>query len=178
MGADGYLVKIKKGGTSTSFSGEGMSVVLENKYQIDTIVKRVWDRDVEPIFYDNGEKIPSSDISVIDYLFGRVTFATSKSGTITVDGKYIPLTLIAGAKSYNLNQSRDVSLTISKYDDLTGAFMDIIRNRKAVLVEIQPGGKRDIARGWFVLDTDVEFSIEDLTFQLDASVKTSFNWGT
>lgn len=204
--ATGYLTTVRSSGTATSFTTEAMSGSGVGPYEIDDTTKEIWDRDTTLTFYEDGSPISASDVLSIDYLFGKVTFVTNKLLAITVSGKYMPMTNIAGANSYNLNLIdgvlddtefgitganqgfrtrryglKDVSISISRFDDLTHAFFDIINNRTSVVIEIQPGGQNVYTRGWFVLESiapggDVaSLESEELTFQLDGNADSNFS---
>lgn len=195
MSTAGYQAKFKKSGTSTSFTDEAMSVVTGNTYQIDTDSKQVWNRLSTFTFYEDDVAILSSDISSIDYLFGKVTFETSKTGSITVDGGYLPMADIGGAYEATLNRTnqvntctdisntgfemkktgiKDVTITVSRYDDLSSDFDTIITAGNPVVVEFTPVPTK-IYRGWFVLSgkdqsIDINSLIDgSLTFDLSGS---------
>ena len=197
-GQAGYVFSLKKSGTSTSFTDEAMSNTTGNTWQIDDTVKEVFDRDTLPTFYDNTVEIDTGDISSIDYLYGRVTFTGSKTGPITVDGNYIPMSTIAGAKDGTLNRTsaihddtdisnvgyhtkiygiHDVSLSLSRWDDLTHSFTDVINARTPIVIEIAPSSSKSY-RGWFVSESsgqnlDLNALIdESLSFQLDGDDET------
>lgn len=177
MAQAGYLTTVKRGGTSTAFTGEPASLVSGKTYQIDDATKRVWDRTVTPTVYDNASPVDSANIESIDYLFGKVTFVAgyTVTGPVTIDGSYIPMQVVAQANSYNLNQSstvldktdyetaqandgyhsrqlglHDVNVTITRFHDVTKTFADLLANRTPILIEIRPGGSGDYFRGWFV----------------------------
>lgn len=191
-GTAGYQAKFRKSGTSTSFTGESMTVVTGNTYQIDTDSKQIWNRLSTFTFYEDSVEISSSDISSIDYLFGKVTFSTSKTGSITVDGDYLPTALIAGGYEATMNRTnqlftstdqsnvgfetketgiKDVNITVSRFDDLSGDFVTILNSGNPIVVEFAPVSTK-VYRGWFILSgkdqtIDVNALIEDtLTFEL------------
>ena len=191
-GTVGYQAKFRKSGTSTSFTGETMTVVTGNTYQIDTESKQVWNRLSTFTFYEDSVEISSSDISSIDYLFGKVTFSTSKTGSITVDGDYLPTALIAGGYEATMNRTnqlftstdqsnvgfetkelgiKDVNITVSRFDDLSGDFVTILNSGTPIVVEFAPVSTK-VYRGWFILsgkdqNLDINALIEDtLTFDL------------
>lgn len=188
-----YTSSIKKSGTSTPFSGEGMSNTSGNTFRIDDVTKRIFDRDGAFTFYEDAVAILSSDIVNVDYLFGTVEFLTSKAGVITVDGSYMPVTDIAGAKEYTVNISStiiditdfstsgyrskeygilDASVSLSRFDDMSNTFSDVLNNREAVVIEINPAGSTEYIRGWFKLESDGKsgevnaVEEESLSFQL------------
>ena len=180
MGQAAYNTVIKKSGTSTSFTDEAMSNVSGNTFKINDVNKQIWDRTVVPTFEEDAVPISASDVLSIDYLFGEVTFATSKSGAITVSGNYIPTSDVIGANSYTLNCSsnlldesnfkdaqsnngfrnrcygmHDVVLSLSRFFDLTKTYVTPWLDRTIVLIEIQPGNGNEVIRGWYKIETDV-----------------------
>ncbi len=184
MSKVGYNTVIKRSGTSTSFVDESMSATENtNQYQIDDVTKRVLDMGTEPTFFEDSTSIPSSDIENINYLFGKVTFSTEKTGVITVDGSYFPTQVIGRGKEYSLEQSVnledstsfdtaqqnngyktytetlwDVNASISRFiDDMTetNSLQSIWENGETIVIEIQPGGTGNpIFRGYMVIETD------------------------
>ena len=197
-GVAGYGFSIKKSGTSTAFTSEAMSNTAGNTWQIDDATKQVFNRDTLPTFYDNAVEIVSGDISSIDYLYGKVTFTGVKTGPITVDGDYMPMAEIAAAKEGSLNRTsaiyddtdisnagyhtkvsgvHDASITMSRWDDLTYTFTDVIEARTPVVIEFAPSSAKSY-RGWFVSDSsgqtlDINALIdESLSFQLDGDDET------
>lgn len=219
MSEVGYLTCVRAPGTSTAFAEEPMTNTSGNIYQITDSLRRILDTTVTPTFEDEGESpqdIPAADILSIDYLFGIVEFATPKSGPVVVKtGNYFPMVDIAGANSYQLNQVgdvlddtsfdrtrvnggsrtrilgiRDVNISVARWDQGTQEFFDALNNRSILMIEVQPGGVGDTARGWYVTETenhtgDVSgLESADLSFQLDEVIaangtdKISFSWGT
>lgn len=197
-GVAAYGADIKKSGTSTSFTDEAMSNTTGNTWQIDDASKEVFDRDTVPTFYDNSVEIDTADISSINYLYGSVTFTGSKSGPITVDGDYMPMASIAGAKDVSLNRTaailddtdisnsgchtkeygiRDVSVTVGRWDDVAHTFTDILAARTPVVIEIAPTSSKSY-RGWFVVSgssgtLDINTLLEEsITFELDGDDET------
>jgi hypothetical protein len=191
-GTAAYPFKIKKAGTSTAFTGEAMSGSA-GLYQIDDANKQVFDRTVTPTFYDNGVSVPDYGIISIDYLYGRIKFAQPIIGPVTVDGSYLPMADIAGAKECSINRTcaiyddtdisnvgyhtkkygiQDVSITASRFDDVSHDFTTIMENRSVVVIELAPDTNKSY-RGFFVIsDSDASVDInalleESLTFELD-----------
>lgn len=179
----GYLTTVKLAGTPTALSDEAMTNTSGNEYQVTDTTRRVLDRDTVPTFEDTGvspQAIDASDITSIDYVFGKVVFATSKTGPVVVKtGNYLPLTNVAGSHSYGLNLGgdvlddtdyptananngqrsrilgiRDVSLTIARWDQGTSEFYTALQNRTPLLIEVRPGGAGDFARGWYVPESE------------------------
>lgn len=212
MALAGYLTTVKASGTSTAMADEAMTNTTGFSYQMNDLTKRVWDRDVVPTFEDLGESpqvILAADVLSIDYLFGVVTFASAKTEPVVLKtGNFMPMTTIAGAHSYNLGQGgdvlddtefglannngarqrilgiRDVSLSVSRWDQVTKTFFNALNNRTPLMIEVRPGGSGDVARGWYVPEAEdhsgdvSSLEAADLSFQLDGNVRSSFNWGT
>jgi hypothetical protein len=197
MATAGYQASIKKSGTSTSFTGESMSNVTGNIFQIDDAAKEIFNRDSTFTFYEDSVAISTSDISSIDYLYGKVTFATSKTGSITVDGDYMPIAVIAGASQATQNQTQqiidttdfsnsgyktkivglqDIVISVSRFDDVSNDFQTLLESRTPLVIEFLPTSG-DTNRGWYVLDsTSSDLSLEDaltegLNFQLTGDVE-------
>lgn len=194
----GYGASLKKSGTSTAFTTEAMTNTSGNTWRINATAKRVWNRNSTLTFFDNTVEISSSDISSIDYLYGKVTFTGSKTGPIAVTGAYMPMATVAGAKEFSLTRTsailddtdlsnngyvskvstiHDVSVNISRFDDLTHDFTDIIVARTPIVIELAPTSSKSY-RGWFVAEgsdqsLDINALIEEgLTFQLDGDDET------
>ena len=192
----GYLAKVRKSGVSTSFTGEATVNTSGNVWRITDTVKRVWDRATVPTFFDDSVAIDVADISSIDYLFGEVTFTGVKVGPITVTGSYMPMSLVAGAKSVTLDRAsvihdstdfsnagahekitgmKDASSSMSKWFDIGYVFSDILSARETVMIEITPDDTH-IYRGWFIpesvgLSLDITALLEEsVSFQLDGGI--------
>lgn len=171
----GYLTKVKKGGTPTSFTGETFTNTSGNIWKIDDATKQVFDRNGTFTFYDNSTPISASEILYIDYLFGLVEFSVAKVGPITADGGYVPLAEIIGAKDYSITMNTtildqtdfsnvgyrdktsglfDSTVAISRWDDSSKAYKDILTNKESVFIEINPGQSNTFFRGWFLLESD------------------------
>jgi len=206
MSVAGYPTVIKLGGTTTAMTDQATTNTSGNIWQITDATRRVLDRDVLPTFEDAAVPISAADILSIDYLFGIVEFTAAKTGPITfATGSFIPVTGIAGANAFTLNQSagmlddtefagdgsrskvyglRDVALSITRILAVEAVFFAAINNRTALFIEVQPGGSGDIAKGWYVTESEVgSGDIEglentELSFQLDGDPEAVFGWGT
>ncbi len=192
-GLAAYNASIKKSGTSTSFTDEAMTDLGSNIYQITDANKQVFDRVGTFTFYDNGVEIGASGIDSINYLYGKVVFSAPPVGPITVDGDYVPLSEVAGAREFSLNRTcavlddtdtsntgehtkkyglQDVSITLSRFDDLSYDFPTLIENRTPLVIEIAPDANKSY-RGWFIVPTsglnlDVNSLLdESISFELD-----------
>lgn len=192
-GVAGYGATVKKSGTSTGFTDEDMSNTAGNTFQIDNTAKQVFDRDATLTFYEDAVEIPATDIDSINYLYGKVTFNTTKTGAITVDGNYMPMSVVAGAREVTLNRTcqilddtdlsnsgfhtkqynmQDVAVTIGRFDDIQYAFTIILENRDSCVIELAPSAAKSY-RGWFVVESsgltlDINALLdESISFTLD-----------
>lgn len=89
MATAGYAAKVLvSSDTATTFTAEAMTGSGAGPYTITNTAKAIWDPAQALTFYDNGVAISSGDILSVDLLLGKVTFTSSKTGPITVSGKY------------------------------------------------------------------------------------------
>ena len=205
-GVASYRTVIKKSGTATVMTSEGASTssTVANTYQINSTAKRIWDRTASFTFRKAGSTVALSDISKVDYLFGKVTFATPSTGAVTITGTYLPVSAIAGAHAYTLNVTRellddtdftstgwrsrqsgllDAALTVTRYDAIELEFTNMINTGNPVVVEVRSGGGANLsARGFFVLEHDNRsgdvsaLETADLSFMLDGDSKAAFSF--
>lgn len=183
MGTPAYKVKLRASGTPTASTGNTFSPTsVTNQYQIGSTTRRVWDRKVTPsnLKDANSSAISSTDISSVDYLFGKITFNTTHGATVTADLTYLPMssTAVAGANSFTLTQSaellddtdfsttgfrsrvlglRDTTLSISSWTPLNFYFWDAFvetTGSTVIVVEIQTESTGPIGRGFFKLSQD------------------------
>lgn len=174
MGLAAYNTSIKKGGTPTTMTSEAMGG-SGTTFQITNTAKRVVDRNFAYTIYDNGVAVDVADIASFDMMFGKVIFTGSKTGPITITGKYIPLAEVDNAishgvditgdvlddtdfataagnggyrtKKYGLN---DVKVTMARNDDLSKDFKDLVLAGTPVVLDITPANQSEKIRGWFV----------------------------
>jgi hypothetical protein len=168
-------------GTSTSMTGEAMSVVTGKTYQISDATKRIIDWTKAVTVKDNGVTVSAPNIDNIDYLWGRVTFVSGYTviGPITITAFYLPSTEISKGSSFTLTQTvqtldktdfptaranngyrvfdpglRTVSLEIGGFYDSTSEFWTVLEGRENIVIEINPDGSGlSRARGVFKLVT-------------------------
>lgn len=178
-GFAGYVVLIKKSGTTTALTDEPMSLVSGKIYQVTDAAKHILDPDVALTFEDNAVAIPDASIESINFLTGTVTLAAAYTvtGAITIaSGSYFPMTEVAGTRSWTLgmtvaaiddtdiptaransgtrtftpNGLRSVSLELGTVFKTSNAFATALRARTPLYVDISPdGGGKSIARGVF-----------------------------
>lgn len=105
-GVAGYNAILKKGGTPTSMTAEAMSLVSGKTYQVTASTKRVLSFANAITVLDNAVD-HTANVESIDYLTGKVTFLSSYTvtGPVTITASYIPLTVIAKARSFTLTQT-------------------------------------------------------------------------
>ncbi len=207
-----YQFNIKATSASTVMSNEDLTLVVgapDFTYQMNDPTKRIFDREVTPTFKDAGTPIPASDIKSIDYLSGSVTFVTSKTEPVTLDaGSFIPVSTIpedcistatldmsveleedTNIKSASngwkkrVTKLRDVSLSLTTFNDFLKKYITDIKGDKVVLVEIVIGNTdQQTIRGWFTVESDNEtggvadLESEEISLQLDGDIKSSFTW--
>lgn len=136
-------------------------------------------------------------IASIDYFNGIVTLTEAPAEAIELDFAYVTKAAIGGSREYSyelggdvldstsfaLAQANggfrtrayglhDVSVSISRNDDLSQKFVDHKMAREMVYIEVTPGGSGATLKGWFLLETDSHtgdlgaLEGEDLTFNL------------
>jgi len=180
-GFAGYVATIKEAGTTTSMTAEAASLVSGKTYQIDDITKRVLDIDTAVVVDDSAAPVSAADIESIDYLHGRVTFASTytPSGAVTFDCNYFPMVALGTSRSFSLNMTaeaiddtdmptaqansghrtftqglRTVAFDLSGVYALSNGYRASLLARDKVLIEIVPdGNSKSIARGWFMPTT-------------------------
>lgn len=213
MGLAGYRTVIKLTGTATAMTSESMttdgSAVLR-RYKIDTSSKQIWNRSASFTFIDGGAStgstLTSTQITTIDYLFGRATLSTAPTGAVTVTGQYLPASNVAGAYSYSLTQTRemlddtdytstghrsrkpglfDTNITVSRWDSVDLTYYNDLIGASAVVVEVRPGGSTtDVGRGYFLVESENHsgdvggLESADISLQLDATSLTNFTWNS
>jgi hypothetical protein len=131
--AAGYTASVLATNDSASVTDDGMTDSGDGlTFYTTTAAHNWWDPTVTPTFKANGGAISSSDIEEINYLLGKVTFATDKTGdTITWSGDYVERHTIALCRGY------DISFVIDLLDKTV--FGDSARNRHAGLKDVQLG---------------------------------------
>ena len=174
-GYAGYVATFNKSGTSTSMTGEAMSLVSGTTYKIAAATKNVWDHTTTFTIYDGVTDITSTNVTSIDHLFGRVTLTAPPSGAVTVTGYYLPMTSVGTAREFSLTMNteavdttdfatasanggfstfiaglRTVSLDASGFFATGNLFKTLLTGRSELVVEINPdGADLSAARGFF-----------------------------
>ncbi len=177
-GFAGYVADLLKSGTSTVFTDEAMTLVSGLTYKITDNAKSIWDRTTPGnfTFADSQSGGGALTASVIDYLFGEVTFASLPSGAIPeATGDYLPTSQLGKANAFTLTQTGDtvdttdlataqanngfatfvgtlltVGLELSEFYDVTEDFHTVLTDREELIIEINPDGNvLSRARGFF-----------------------------
>jgi len=104
-----YQTAIKLGGTSTAMTGEACANVdsgLWHKYQITNAVKRAIDWN-QPITVKKNGTAQTSTLYSVDYCNGFIFFfaALINTDVVTIDGNYIPTSLVALARATTVEGS-------------------------------------------------------------------------
>lgn len=181
-GVAGYNAIIKKGGTPTAMVAEAMSLVSGQIYQVTAATKRVLSWANAITVFDNAVD-HTADVESIDYLTGKVTFASGYvvTGPVTITGSYLPMAQIAKGRSFNLRQSvtqndetgyddaqgnggfrifeeglRQVSLELGGIFNATAAWAAAAATRGVVYVEVDLDASdagKNVFRGFFKIMT-------------------------
>lgn len=177
-GFSGYVADIKKiSGTSTAMTDEACSLVSGKTYQVTSSSKRILDRNTAIVIKDNAVSVANNNIESIDYLFGRVTFASgySVTGPVTITNAYWTTAVVAKGRSFTLTQTSEavqtttfeeaqsngachtfdyglktVALEVSGVFAAANDFQELVANRTELIIEINPeGASQSVARGYF-----------------------------
>lgn len=201
-GFAGYVTKIFKSGTPTTFTASPATLVSGKTYKITDATKNVWDRLTTVVVLDNAVAVSAANILSVDYLQGQITFISSytPTGPITLTGKYVPTTQIAGAQGFTLTQNanaiddtdyaiaqanggcrtyeiglRTVKLSVKGIYKASNAFEAFLITRPELIIELDiDGGGLNVARGWFkplmVGESGNVGELEDMTLDFALSV--------
>jgi hypothetical protein len=202
MAQASYTTRVKQGGTPVVFTDEATTLIVGTTYQyrINTAARRILAPSA--VVKVNGATVTTG--FMVNRLSGVITFAAQPSHVPTVDGSYIPVSTIAGAHEYSVSiggelldstefdgdgfrtrlyGQNDVSVSLSRFDDVSNAFKDLLLARSSLLIEIQPGAGSEYLRGWFLPESTGNsggignLEVEELSFQLDGEIDAVFFWG-
>ncbi len=77
-----------------------------------------------------------------------------------------------------------MSLSVDRWDQVgSQTFFDALNDRTPLFIEVRPGDGSQVARGWFVAETENHqgdisaLEAGDLTFQLEGDPTASYDWG-
>jgi len=175
-GFGGYQAVIKKTGSAQAFTTEAMSQEAGQIYRIDDATKEIWDVTAAITVFDNAVD-QTAEVESIDYLYGRVTFKNTYTvtGPVTVTGSSLPSTQICSMNTFTLSQQaetndvtdlcvaqsnggfrqyetglRSVSLELSGFYKLSNDFLNTLKARELVIIELNPDGNdKSKGRGFF-----------------------------
>jgi hypothetical protein len=101
----GLETVIKISGAATTMTAEATTTSDNQSYQVSNAIKQVFDRDTPPTVNDDGS--PTAEAYTVNYLNGTIAFDSVDAGRgpITVDGKYLPMTVAAYAHSMSDNET-------------------------------------------------------------------------
>lgn len=172
--AAGRKIRIKTSGAGASFTDEACTNSGDNMtYQITDAAKRVWDR-AATITVKKDTVVQSATLYTLNRLSGKITFGVSQgAGVITVTGTYLPMSLVAEAKSWRLaflginadeteftddnvvrkQVRQDVSGQLGRWW-IDSYFYDAINNETIFCAEMfLDGGTTPAAKAWIILGT-------------------------
>lgn len=175
-GFAGYSATIQEQGTSTSFS----NLELEEESGSSGLIWRIKDADWDKSLWDkdatfsftkgtgSGTAFTDSEITWVDYLFGRVKFASDPASgdePIFADGKYFPLSQLGKAMTFTVTQTGDttettdfetaqgnngfrtysptlltVSIEMSQFYDSSEEFFTKLKDRDVFVIDVVPEG--------------------------------------
>lgn len=176
-GYSGYSAIIRKGGTPTAMTDEAMSLVSGKTYVVTAATKRIIDFATAVVVEDNNVD-RTTEVESIDFMFGTVTFKSTYTvtGAVTITAAYIPASQICAMNKYSLTQTAEavdttdlciaqanngarqfamgiktVGLELSGFYKTTSGFMDVVKNRSKLVIDVNPDGAgKSICRGVFV----------------------------
>jgi len=191
MARASFFTVLKISGVSTQFATNEDMQNIENNllFQIIDSDKEIWDRTIEPIFFEDGVQIDDEDIENINYLFGRVLFNVAKTGDITVMANYMPTSEVAEATDHTFSLVgeildntaykrakenngfrtriyglRDVNVSLTRFYSANNHFIEAWENLDVFLLEHRPAPNVDaVWRGWFIAESaDVSGGVDDI----------------
>ncbi len=155
-------------------------------YQITNTAKQVLDRDTTPTVLVGG--IATAETYTINYLNGKITFATVDGGraAVTITGKYLPMTTAAYAYDNSKKKSVEIkevtpygseyrqrmplrkfaSGTIKQFYIADTVYEDALTAGDPIVIEIKSETSADPERFWAMLDgVQVQSAIADVQNQ-------------
>jgi hypothetical protein len=103
-----WQAQLKISGAPVGTTAEAMALLGGSQYQVTNTAKRVIDPATAITIKDGGVTV-SSALYSFDYLFGIVTFSGySPTGSVTLDGSYIPVASIGQCRTVELSMMADL----------------------------------------------------------------------
>jgi hypothetical protein len=180
-GYAGYQAIIKKTGVVTVMTDEPAALLVGQRYRITDATKRLLHVSTTVLVKDNGVN-HTVDVDNIDFLFGIVTFKVGYvvTGPVLVTGAYLPASQICAMNKYSLSQQaeavdetdlcvaqsnsgfrqykpglKNVSLELSGFYRPATSFLQALKDRERLMIEINPDGAGEsVARGFFIAKSD------------------------
>lgn len=133
----GHTATVRMTGTSTAMTNEACTLVSGKTYRITNAAKRIIDYTQALTVKDNGVTVNAADISSIDYLAGKVTFAGSYTPTtpITMTGNYLPTVAVAKARGWSATHERTL-LDVTLFGDTTVKRLAGLKDAKGSISEV------------------------------------------
>lgn len=104
MAVAAFSCAVKQTGIAVALSGEATTSLGGDVYQVTDTAKRILDPDTVITVYDGVTPIADTAVTV-DYLFGKVSLASTPAGAVTIDGAYLPTFAVAEARGFELSFS-------------------------------------------------------------------------
>lgn len=126
MATAGYLATISVTGASTTMTGEATTNTAGTSFQITATARRIVDPAVAIVIKDGGSAWGGT--FTFDYLNGIVTLSGAPTGSVTIDGAFLPARQISQAYELDVSLSAslpDSSLLGSEFTQRTRALGDI-----------------------------------------------------
>ncbi len=174
MAVAAYATEVYSAGAPVIINGEPTTSLGNGQFQISDASRRVLSPSHEVSAYDDqGDPLKINKL----YLATGVIEVDGAPSVVTIDGAFVTLSLFAGSKSYSYELNgdvlettsfdftsqnggfrtrcyglEDITVSISRYDDLARQFALSKLNRESVYLEIRIGGGAEILQGWFAVE--------------------------
>lgn len=126
MALEGRVLALKISGTPVSMTAEATTTSDDTVYQITDTDKQVIDKNSDLTVLDGG--VETVESYTVNTLTGEITFGSADGGrVITVTGYYIPLSTIAEAHDFTMNESANI-IEVPKFGDV---YVDKIAGQKS-----------------------------------------------
>jgi len=174
---------IKISGVATIMTAEATTLITTGLvYQITNAVKQVLDIATVPTVLVGGSAVSAATYTV-NYLNGKITFLSSATRTVTVTGKYLPMTTAAYANQMSNSRACDMheatafqathksriaglksaSGTLAQFDVTDTTYSDALAAGLPVVMEIRTGLADEPDRFWALLEsTEVQAAIDSI----------------
>lgn len=219
VGVPGYKTQVYlSAANNTALTSEAMNKTTAyslsfKEYQITNTAKRVLERSstatLKVVKGASTYTTVGGGIVSVDYLFGKIVLTTASStgaAATKVTGFYKPMSAIAGAHSYTLNQSAvmlddtdysnvgyvtktpglyDVTINLDRYDVLDITSFNLVNNGKTAVVEVDLANGSEKFRCFVKAQNrngqgavaGLETNALTFTMKGTAGYKRTFSWG-